>query len=111
MFAFLKGEYRERAVGEYRGRLIVLRLWLAMLLLLIAIAFALPSFVTLRAKKSIALAERENIAKQAAENSGLDTEAEIKKINEMLSIARKNAGETPVLEFLDRVLGEREAGR
>lgn len=110
MFTFLKGEYRQRIIGEYRKRLLVLALYLIIPLLFILLVLALPLFVSLRSQNIAILSEREVYSKKMAESGQIEIENQLKNMQEMIIVLKQDIRNAPLVSVIERVLSEKNEG-
>ncbi len=109
MFTFLKGEYRQKVVAEYRKRLLVPRLCLLVLLLLVLVGLTLPSFISLRSRNEGILLERDAYSKKMSEDGQIEIKSQLKVMREMIAFLKQDMKNTPLISVIDRVLSEKKS--
>ena len=106
MFTFLTGEYRDRAIREYRLRRLSIFLGLLAVILVIAISLSIPTFIILKTKKDIL--EKTNVAISAStEKDSSETETEISALNEKLKAINSSGANTSIVSVLLRLFSLR----
>lgn len=110
MFTFLKEEYKKKVVGEYRRRLLASSLVLGLLLSLILLGLALPTYISLKSQKEALIVEREVSSKKLEDSGQVEIENQVKSLRSMIASVKADAAVRPAAETLEQILLAKGAG-
>lgn len=109
MFYFLPEEYKKAAVAEYRQRLTIVGLGLALAFMAIGCVLALPTYAVLQTRKESAVMERDAFVHNLKEDPE-KLRAEIGSINTKIAMVKDTTSTLPVTAILERLLAQRGNG-
>jgi len=110
IFTFLKGEYAKKIIGEYRKRLFILCLGLAILFSFSLIGLILPAFISMSSEKEVLILEKQSFSKKTTNDNQGEIEKELKNIKEMITVLALDNTANPITSVLERVLLEKGSG-
>lgn len=109
MFSFLPDEYRTDAKKGYLGRLALMYLGIAAVVLAAAAALFLPVYILVSTKLS-AYRGSQDSALESAKSESRAIEGDVLSLKEKLTYAKSDAERTPIVSVVEKIARARNAG-